>query len=395
MALLIHALLPTAGAAAQEAEPAAGVDKAESLPVPDGTVKELLAFVDELIQQEPENRDEQAITEHTLMVARTLVKASDAILSKKPNDRDATDAVSLRLQALNMLRRLEEPGAEAAFDKAVAEARADKRSGVAALGMKYYIESGFERWPSLTPGKKRALIDTVATEFDTEEIGNNQINLLLSVTGFLSDMSEEKLAGELFDRVLPRLRDSVKTDEQAEAVKMLEGIARRIDLLGKPLELSGAVLGGGELDWESYRGRVVLVDFWASWCGPCRSEVPNVLRNYEAYHEKGFDVVGVNLDKTEEQALAYIEQTKIPWKNLFSKDKDHRGWQHPMAVYYGVNGIPRAMLVDREGKVVSMQARGEELGTLLRKLLGEPVVKTSRRSDTIVGEVAPAAYKEP
>jgi hypothetical protein len=101
--------------------------------------------------------------------------------------------------------------------------------------------------------------------------------------------------------------------------------------------------------------------------------VPNVLKLYQAYHGKGFDVVGISLDEKPEDAQKYIEQTGIPWITLFNQDPAQRGWEHPLATYYGITGIPRAILVDQAGNVVSMMARGKNLEIELRKLLGEPL----------------------
>jgi thiol-disulfide isomerase/thioredoxin len=137
--------------------------------------------------------------------------------------------------------------------------------------------------------------------------------------------------------------------------------------------LEGALLGGGALDWTQYQGKVVLVDFWASWCGPCQAELPNVLEMYRAYHDKGFEVIGICLDDEPEPAEAFLKKQQIPWKTLFSDDPQRRGWEDPRAVEYGVTGIPLAILLDREGRVVSMNARGEELGRQLQQLLGDPL----------------------
>ena len=81
-----------------------------------------------------------------------------------------------------------------------------------------------------------------------------------------------------------------------ERASRMEGAARRVQLVGNPIEIACPTSTGEDLDWESYRGKVVLVDFWASWCGPCRAEIPNMKRNLEAYAGK-FDIVGVNLDR--------------------------------------------------------------------------------------------------
>ncbi|MCA9232217.1 MAG: TlpA family protein disulfide reductase, partial [Planctomycetales bacterium] len=214
-----------------------------------------------------------------------------------------------------------------------------------------------------------------------------QLQLTLTVVDFLGDMESDELAKEMLNKVMPGFRQS--KDEQVQSnLPMIEGIVRRINLPGQRMELHGTMLDGTPLDWESYRGKVVLVDFWATWCGPCRQEVPNVLKQYHAYHDKGFDVLGISLDKTAADANSYIEQAEIPWATLFSENETERGWEHPMARYYGISGIPRAILVDRDGTVVSMNARGKELARLLRKMLGEPLASTETVEDNLVKQVS-------
>ena len=95
------------------------------------------------------------------------------------------------------------------------------------------------------------------------------------------------------------------------------------------MEITGTLLDGEPVDWESYRGKVVLVDFWATWCGPCRAEIPNVLEMYEAYHDKGFDVLGVSLDATPEAAEKYVAENKLPWSSIFPKNEDERRVEQP------------------------------------------------------------------
>jgi peroxiredoxin len=104
--------------------------------------------------------------------------------------------------------------------------------------------------------------------------------------------------------------------------------------------------------------------------------VPNVLANYEAYHGQGFEVVGVNMDTDLKLAQQYIQETGANFPTIFSDDPEANGWNSPLAVKYGVTGIPRVILVDKDGKVVSTMARGPRLGQLLEKLLGPPAEAT-------------------
>ena len=175
-------------------------------------------------------------------------------------------------------------------------------------------------------------------------------------------------------------------------IPKLQGLLRRLSLPGHPIELSGDFVDGTKIDWNSYRGKVVLVDFWATWCGPCRGELPNVLDCYKKYHDKGFDVVGVSLDNKREALEKFLQEQEIPWPSLYSDDPDATGWNAPMAVYYGINSIPTTILVDQKGNVVSMEARGEKLGELLEKLLGPlPGEGASAAEATDQAEPAPEA----
>ena len=118
------------------------------------------------------------------------------------------------------------------------------------------------------------------------------------------------------------------------------------DLKGKPLSIS------------NYKGKVVLVDFWATWCGPCVEELPNVLKTYEKYHDQGFEIIGISLDTDRKQLDAFLEKHKgMTWPQYF----DGKGWQNKLAEKYGIEAIPTTFLLDGEGKIIEKDLRGPEL----------------------------------
>ena len=127
---------------------------------------------------------------------------------------------------------------------------------------------------------------------------------------------------------------------------------------------------------EDYKGKVVLLDFWATWCPPCRAEIPNVVQAYQKYHAQGFDVLGVSLDRGNSgpQLAKFTQDNKMPWPQVY----DGKYWQAEVAVKFGINSIPHPILVDGStGKILAdgSDARGESLAPAIEKAL--PAKKTA------------------
>ncbi len=127
------------------------------------------------------------------------------------------------------------------------------------------------------------------------------------------------------------------------------------DTEGNPVKLSDVYA----------KSQYLLIDFWASWCSPCRAENPNVVEAYKKFNEKGFDVFGVSLDKDKEQWLEAIEKDELTWTHV----SDLKGWGNEAAKLYAVRGIPANLLVDNTGKIIAKQLRGEDLHKKLEELL--------------------------
>jgi thiol-disulfide isomerase/thioredoxin len=368
---------------------AASTAKDEDLfKVPEGDAKAIQAFMKKLAQTEPEGETEEEQMAFSVKALKTLVKAADKLLASKPDDRQAAEGFGFKLEALQALVTMGQEDSREELEKTIAAARADKREPIFGMGWQAYLSDRTGQWQQLDAAGKQAVHDEIIKQIEAEGPKPIDASIVSVVAGRL-DGEDDKFVTKLLEDSLPLFEKSEdKKLKESLAEANLEGMLRRLKLPGNEMEISGELLGGGKVDWKSYRGKVVLVDFWATWCGPCRAEVPNVLEMYHAYHDKGFEVLGVSLDRTPEEAKSYVKEMELPWDSLFPQEKAQRYWNHPLAKYYGIGGIPTAILVGKDGRVVHMNARGPLLQEQLEKLLGEPAKK-------LEADEAAAAEKEP
>ncbi len=180
--------------------------------------------------------------------------------------------------------------------------------------------------------------------------------MLISVAGELEGDPARKLATEL--------SENQNAPEQVR--EMAKGMLKKLDAVGKPVALQFTALDGSEVDVAKLKGKVVLIDFWATWCGPCVAELPNVKKAYEKLHPKGFEIVGISFDQKKEALTGFIDKEKVTWPQYF----DGKGWQNKYGQEFGINSIPAMWLLDKRGILRDQNARGA-LEEKVEKLLAE------------------------
>jgi thiol-disulfide isomerase/thioredoxin len=132
-------------------------------------------------------------------------------------------------------------------------------------------------------------------------------------------------------------------------------------------DLMGLSPENKQITLSQFRGNYVMIDFWASWCGPCRRENPNVKALYEKYHDKGFNILGVSLDRERGAWVKAIEADGLTWNHI----SDLKGWNSEHARIYGVTSIPQTVLLDKDGNIVARNLRGEDLRLKLESIYGQ------------------------
>ncbi len=159
-------------------------------------------------------------------------------------------------------------------------------------------------------------------------------------------------------------KDHQQMNQAAEFFAELES---RLALpgVGDTLEIAFTALDGRKVDLAAMKGKVVLVDFWATWCGPCVAELPNVKKAYEAHHEKGFEIVAISLDEDKKALEKFIKDEKLPWPQAF----DGKGWGSDLAQKFGIQSIPATFLIGKDGKVAAANLRGDELEKKVAELV--------------------------
>ena len=189
----------------------------------------------------------------------------------------------------------------------------------------------------------------------------------LAYAGVLSILKQRKHNNYVYftEQFIERFKqiDPATTGRLKKEVSLLSNLM----VGGTAPDFSQETPEGEPLRLSDLRGKVVLIDFWASWCGPCRAENPNVVKVYEKYREKGFEILGVSLDNKRDRWLKAIKADELTWPQV----SDLKGWQNEVAQAYGVHSIPQTILLDPEGKIIARNLRGQRLEQKLAELFDQ------------------------
>jgi thiol-disulfide isomerase/thioredoxin len=296
-------------------------------------------------------------------------EAATRLLAIEASDRFHELAVETAITILHEQASLGNEKLDQQLNDFMKSLTADERPAIAAHVAFHQLEQRVIASDDLPIDQLQPLLDETFNYLSKHDLNDTHLRIASTLVHAVNRYDDEEIRKEQFKRfgkVFSQSESRTLTAYGKNIIKSATAPANVSQLVGKPLELSGVTDLGGELDWASYRGKVVLIDFWASWCGPCRAQMPKIKAIYEELDRRKFDVVAVNLDRSAEAFEEYSKEHQSAWPNIIGDDG------RALAGQYGVTALPTMMVVDGKGTILavghSVQALRATIDTALKPI---------------------------
>jgi len=286
---------------------------------------QVIGLVDQLLRDYPDSAHREDAQLAKLQVLAQLARigtvpaaglraAAESILSERPSERLAADAEYRLIEAFNFETRGD---------------TANKKDNSEAVQQRH--AAYLEKYPN----------------------SPHAAAILLGMVRSAARAGDVERAKEMLSDVSARFPNAADLNDARTEVDRAVAVAKREEAIGKPFSLSFTDMNGNSIDTAALKGKVVLVPFWASWCGYCRKAIPTVQSLYEKYHDQGLEIVGVSLDGDRKKLEDYMASESIEWPQYF----DGKKWQNDLAQKWGVSSVPAIFLVDKQGNLRSLNCK--------------------------------------
>lgn len=351
---------------ARAAKAGAKKEEPDHYAVPEGDAQDLMKFLDRLAAGRPPRGVDES--EHQVKVNMAIETAADRVLADHAASQEDKQAMAGRLIAALLELRKSEPEKYTAkladlpdelgrreltavmpdAQSAVLLVQLDEAAGTQEVEpVKQAIDAAMAHLPDAPSSPLTLQLASLATH-SAEQVG-------------------DEFAAQTYASVADLFAKSAD-EEMRQVGETMAAKSRRMQLLGSEMVVTGVSPKGERFNFADYQGKVVLVDFWATWCEPCMEEMPNFRKLYAEYHDRGFEVVGISVDNHMEKLAQYLSNEKFPWTILADY---HPRNKDALSEHYGVDELPQTILIGADGRVISLNARGEDLTKQLAALFGD------------------------